>query len=692
MDLNGKRVLVCDCDGTMPLDGKTLARACRGTDLAVSRQLCRRQIETFKDAAAAGRPLLVACTQEVPLFLETLDDMETAPEAAFTNIRERAGWSTEAPKATPKIAALLAEAALDIEPTSSVSLTSEGALLVVGTDDHAIEAAKQAAGRLDVTVLLTKATDVSPPRLMDVPVFTGKIKAARGHLGAFSLDIAGFAPAQPSSRDHLSFDEVAQSGTSTCDLILDLRGGTPLFPAPEKRDGYFNPDPGNPAAVQRALFDLVDLVGTFDKPRYVDFDADLCAHARSGITGCTRCLDVCPAGAIEPAGDSVAIDPYVCAGCGSCASVCPTGAAGYALPAGDGLFRRLRTLVHTYREGGGSNPVLLIHEFGSGDDIIDAIARSGRGLPANVLPFAVNAVTQMGLEGLLGAIVYGANRCVALVNPAKTDEAAGLTGQIDLGNAILDGLGYGADRLGLLEAADPDAVERTLYETPVPPSPAQGDFAPLGRKRALLPLALYQLRKNAPAPVDVLPLPEGAPFGTVEVRVEGCTLCLACVGACPTGALKDNPEKPMLRFREDACVQCGLCKVTCPEKVIAMEPRLSFTDDARNHIVVKEEEPYHCVRCGKEFGTQSSIERMIEKLSGHSMFADPGRLEMLKMCEDCRGVVQFEAPDQPFAGPPCPTTRTTEDYLREREELRKQANEFIADHEIAQKRDDGEPT
>jgi len=224
VDLNGKRVLVCDCDGTMPLDGKALARACQGTDLAVSRQLCRRQIETFKDTAAAGQPMLVACTQEAPLFLETLDDMETAPEAAFTNIRERAGWSTDAAKATPKIAALLAEAALDIEPTSSVSLTSDGALLVIGTDDRAIEAATQVAGRLDATVLLTEAKDVSPPRLMDILVFTGTVKAARGHLGAFSLDIAGFAPAQPSSRDRLSFEEVAQSGTSTCDLILDLRG------------------------------------------------------------------------------------------------------------------------------------------------------------------------------------------------------------------------------------------------------------------------------------------------------------------------------------------------------------------------------------------------------------------------------------------------------------------------------------
>ena len=32
----------------------------------------------------------------------------------------------------------------------------------------------------------------------------------------------------------------------------------------------------------------------------------------------------------------------------------------------------------------------------------------------------------------------------------------------------------------------------------------------------------------------------------------------------------------MLRFVEDACVQCGLCKATCPEKVITLTRSLDF--------------------------------------------------------------------------------------------------------------------
>src|SRR3546814_20469637 len=91
-----------------------------------------------------------------------------------------------------------------------------------------------------------------------------------------------------------------------------------------------------------------DLVGEFDKPRYVQYRGEICTHSRSRKTGCTRCLDVCTTGAITSAGDIVDIDPLVCAGCGSCASVCQTAAASYQLPAGDSLFERLRTLLGSY--------------------------------------------------------------------------------------------------------------------------------------------------------------------------------------------------------------------------------------------------------------------------------------------------------------------------------------------------------
>ena len=144
-----------------------------------------------------------------------------------------------------------------------------------------------------------------------------------------------------------------------------------------------------------------------------------------------------------------------------------------------------------------------------------------------------------------------------------------------------------------------------------------------------------------------------APFGTVEVNVEGCTLCLSCVPACPTGALSDDPEKPMLRFAEDACVQCGLCKSTCPEKVITLKPQIDFRAATASTRVVKQEEPYACIRCGKPFGVKSSVERVVAKLEGqHWMFKDSKkRLDVIKMCADCRVNAMAEENFDPFAGP-----------------------------------------
>jgi len=152
--------------------------------------------------------------------------------------------------------------------------------------------------------------------------------------------------------------------------------------------------------------------------------------------------------------------------------------------------------------------------------------------------------------------------------------------------------------------------------------------------------------------------------------VEGCTLCLACVSACPTGALLDDPERPMLRFLEDACVQCGLCRATCPERVISLRPQLDFRAATATARVLKEEEPFACIRCGKPFGVKSTIERVTAKLEGkHWMFKDSAkRLDTLKMCEDCRVIAVTEENLDPYGAPARPAPRTTEDYLREREE------------------------
>lgn len=672
MEMRGKRVLVCNCEETMPLDAARLAKACKaagaGGELELNSQLCRAQLGNYQRSVLSEGPVLVACTQEAPLFAEVAAEDNAPAELRFTNIRERAGWSDEAAAATPKIAALLAEAALDIEPSPAITLKSNGVCLVYGTDERAIEAARQLSSRLSVTVMLSRPGEIVPPRVMDVPIFQGTIKQAKGHLGAFGVTVDGYAPASPSARGTLAFAAPRNNAFSECDLILDLSGRAPLFPAHEKRDGYLYVDADDPVAVQKALFQLSDLVGEFEKPLYVRFDAGLCAHSRSRKTGCTRCLDVCPASAIRSAGDTVEIDPHVCAGCGACASVCPTGAATYQLPGIDAVFERLRTLLGAYHKAGGASPVLLVHDTRYGEDMIALMARTGRGLPARVIPFALNEATQVGFDFMSAALAYGAAQICFLIDPKKRDELTGLAGQIGLAETVMEGLGHGGGRLHILDDADPEAVEAKLYGLDKRDAAEPGSFLPMGGKRTRTILALSHLHAHAPQQPDLLPLPAGAPFGAVEIDAKGCTLCLACVGACPTGALIDDPARPWLGFKEDACVQCGLCRVTCPESVIKLAPRFNFTDAARDTVTKNEQQPFHCIRCGKPFGVEATIERIAEQLAGkHSMFASGDQIERIMMCEDCRVIAQFESKDNPFAGKPRPVPRTTEDDLRERE-------------------------
>jgi len=173
----------------------------------------------------------------------------------------------------------------------------------------------------------------------------------------------------------------------------------------------------------------------------------------------------------------------------------------------------------------------------------------------------------------------------------------------------------------------------------------QARFAVAQEKRGTLEMALDHLAEHAPARPPAIELPAAAPFGTIDVNKDRCTLCLSCVSACPAGALQDNALLPQLRFIEKNCVQCGLCATTCPEKAITLQARLLLTPERKEARVLNETQPYACVRCGKPFGTLKAIEAMLGKLAGHSMFQGAA-LERLKMCADCRVIDIYSATDE----------------------------------------------
>jgi len=665
-----QRLLVCNCQRTMEIDGKRLGEALGlGEPLHVHSELCRGQIGLYEEALKSGARLHVACTQEAPLFREVAaEKTEGEADLTFTNIRERAGWCAAKPAALPKMAALLAEAAHVAKPTGVTTLKSGGVCLVYGRGQAVLDVAAELSDRLSVTVLLSDPEDALPPGIVSVPIYKGRIRTATGHLGAFEIEVDGYAPMLPSSRGALEFVLPRNGARSGCDIIFDMSGAEPLFADGQRRDGYMHVDPDHPAAIARGMFKVTDLVGEFEKPLYVTYDAGICAHARSHKVGCTNCLDHCPTGAITPDGDHVAIDAALCGGCGSCSAVCPTGAVSYAYPQRADLVARLGVLLKAYRAAGGQRPIVLLHDEKHGSPLIAAMARLGRGLPPHVLPLSLFSVLQLGHDALAAALAYGAEHIVALAPPEHPAELAALEGQIALMGAFLDGLGHRAPRLHISSERDPDALEAMLYALPQLPLPAPEAFTAIGSKRDIARTALAKLKASAPVPADIIALPPGAPYGRLHVDVAGCTLCLACVGACPVAALSDHPERPQLSFTESACVQCGVCVATCPEKVIRLEPRYNFSPAAMSPEMVKAEEPFHCVSCGKAFGTRSTVERVLARLKGrHAMFQTEAQLRLIQMCDTCRIVTVAEAGEDPMRGAPRPRVRTTEDYLREAE-------------------------
>lgn len=218
----------------------------------------------------------------------------------------------------------------------------------------------------------------------------------------------------------------------------------------------------------------------------------------------------------------------------------------------------------------------------------------------------------------------------------------------------------------MLDLNDPDALSDALYGQPVAKPAAP--ILPIGNRRQVTRLAAKALHEVSGEPDAPIILPEGAPYGAVVVDKDACTLCLACVSLCPSGALLDNENAPQLRFQEDACLQCGICTNACPENAITLKPQLDLSDAVFSQQVLNEEEPFACITCGSLFGVKSSVERIVDQLSGkHPMFATSEQGKLIQMCTKCRIETQYHSTTNPFASKPRPRTRTTDDYLKRRD-------------------------
>jgi ferredoxin len=460
----------------------------------------------------------------------------------------------------------------------------------------------------------------------------------------------------------IDFQRAPEALSGEFDLVLDL-GEAPQIDWHAPPQGYFHL-PGGLAHAQGAqtLLQLRDMVGEFEKPKFFDYKQKLCAHSRNEQVGCKACIEVCSAHAIssDTKRQRIVVNPNLCVGCGACTTVCPTGALGYTYPRAPDQGTKMRTLLATYAAAGGRDATLLLHNQEHGLQLVERLGREAQlgraqGVPAHVIPMSLWHAASTGIDLWLSALAFGASQVVVL---STGEEAPGylvaLQEQMDIAQALLLGLGYTGTHFRLIGASTPAALDAALAalrgtRQVVPPQAAR--FAIGADKRSTLELALDHLMNASPAlkaaPETALdiPLPTGSPFGAIAVDKDKCTLCLACVSACPASALQDNQNAPQLRFIEKNCVQCGLCASTCPEDAISLVPRLLAAPARKQPVLLNEAKPWSCIRCAKPFGTQKAIESMLGKLAGHAMFQGEA-LERLKMCSDCRVIDLYSATNE----------------------------------------------
>src|ERR1700758_1406737 len=166
-------VIICSCEDTMPLDADAVRRGCRGKEVTVARQLCRSEFDRFQALAGDTVPLTVGCTQEAPSFSEVAAEKGRTSPISFVNLRETAGWSSDAANAGPKMAALLAAAAEPWPDVPLIDIESNDVVLIYGRGEEALEAGALLKEHLDVTVMIEPPAAIVPPRITDFPVVKG---------------------------------------------------------------------------------------------------------------------------------------------------------------------------------------------------------------------------------------------------------------------------------------------------------------------------------------------------------------------------------------------------------------------------------------------------------------------------------------------------------------------------------------
>lgn len=636
-------IFLCNCRHALALDPQRFDLPTPHVQFATHPD---SDLQDFADLVSRERctHAMVACCDSPARFEDALRPaIGPSPKIQFVDLNESCfAVHTDPQEAHGKAGRLLRGALQAAEVQADpryLPLRSDGRVLIAADGPLAENFARRLGSAIrPILVLSPHAPAVEP--LPSWRVYRGELLDVSGRLGDFRA-VIGLTGGEQQA---LVVDQV---------VVLD--SDPPAQPA---RTGYHALDSPDSADLDQLAARIDDLTGDFLKTVHVAYDADICAGGAAGRQACGACIPACPYEAIrrDPINPlRVEVDHPACEGCGACSSACPTSALRFTEPSPQALFAQLAGLLAP--ANGAADQVVVFHCSEQGKRLIEEAGRQSLPYPAKVLGVQVPCLRHVSAAAVLGALRLGAAG-VGLLGCAACPhgERALLERTLAFCHLTLEAFELGPERLQLFATADSGEVETiadlTRFAESLTPAPIRWDGLKPWRvasdRQALTEIvgAFIEQRRREPGrqPVDA-----ALPFAVAEVEAEGCTLCRSCVNVCPTHAFRLDEPTSSLQFNHFACVACGLCETLCPENVISLQHEVVFSRQALDYRTVVRDEMVGCLKCGKPFVNQKSLDAILAKVLqlGPLMDAFSGeRRNLLRMCPDCRAVAAMQEVEQ----------------------------------------------